>query len=157
MELSSLFALPDGLEVAETSVTGQVLTLFLVATATTANCPRCGHASSHIRSSYTRHVADVPSAGRQVQLLVRVRKFRCDTTDCPRRVKASRLAPFIEPWARMTTRLSQTIAAIGLATSAELGARFAPRLAMVPSPTTIRPSHHDSSSLPIRAGLTGGD
>jgi hypothetical protein len=63
LELSSLFALPDGLEVAETSVTDQVLTLSLVATAPTARCPLCGHASLHIRSSYTRHVADVPSAG----------------------------------------------------------------------------------------------
>jgi transposase len=137
MELSSLFALPDGLEVAETSVTDRVLTLFLVATAPTAICPLCGQVSHHIRSSYTRHVADVPSAGRQVQLLVRVRKFRCDTTDCPRRVFAERLTPFIEPWARMTRRLSQTIEAIGLATSGELGARFAPRLGVVTSPTTI--------------------
>jgi len=137
MELSSLFALPDGLEVAETSVTGQVLTLALVATAPTAGCPLCGHASLHIRSSYTRHVADVPYAGRQVQLILRVRKFRCDTTNCPRRVFAERLTPFIEPWARMTTRLSQTIEAIGLATCGELGARFAPRLGIVTSPTTI--------------------
>ena len=45
MELSTLFALPDGLEVASTAVTGQVLTLFLVATAPTAMCPLCGHAS----------------------------------------------------------------------------------------------------------------
>src|SRR5438128_874016 len=52
MELSSLFALPDGLEVAETSVTGPVLALSLVATATTALCPLCGHVSQHIRSSY---------------------------------------------------------------------------------------------------------
>ena len=37
----------------------------------------------------------------------------------------------------MTTRLSQTIEAIGLATCAELGARFAPRLLIVTSPTTI--------------------
>jgi transposase len=37
----------------------------------------------------------------------------------------------------MTTRLSQTIEAIGLATSGELGARFAPRLGIVTSPTTI--------------------
>jgi len=76
MEFSSLFALPDGLEVAETSMTGQVLTLFLVATAATAICPLCGHASLHLRSSSTRHVADVPYAGRQVQLILRVRKFR---------------------------------------------------------------------------------
>ncbi len=58
MDFSSLFALPDGLEVAETSITGQVLTLFLVATAATAICPLCGHASLHRRSSYTRHVAE---------------------------------------------------------------------------------------------------
>ncbi len=76
MELSSLFALPDGLEVAGTSVTGPVLTLSLVATSTTALCPLCGHVSQHIRSSYTRRVADVPAAGRQVQLTLRVRKFR---------------------------------------------------------------------------------
>ncbi len=100
-------------------------------------CPLCGQASQRIRSSYTRHVADVPSAGRQVELVLRVRKFRCDTTDCPRRVFAERLTPFIEPWARMTTRLSQTIEAIGLATSAELGSRFAPHLGIVTSPTTI--------------------
>ncbi len=137
MDFSSLFALPDGLEVAETSVTGPVLTLSLVATAPTAMCPLCGQASQHIRSSYTRHVADVPYAGRQVQLILRVRKFRCDTTDCPRRIFAERLTPFIEPWARMTTRLSQTIEAIGLATSGELGSRFAPRLGVVTSPTTI--------------------
>ena len=137
MDFSSLFALPNGLEVTETSVTGLVLTLSLVATATTALCPLCGQASQHIRSSYTRHVADVPYAGRQVQMILRVRKFRCDTTDCPRRIFAERLTPFIEPWARMTKRLSQAIEAIGLATSGELGARFAPALGIVTSPTTI--------------------
>ena len=100
-------------------------------------CPLCGQVSQHIRSSYTRHVADVPSAGRQVQLVLRVRKFRCDTTDCPRRIFVERLTPFIEPWARMSTRLSQTIEAIGLATSGELGSRFAPRIGIVTSPTTI--------------------
>ena len=37
----------------------------------------------------------------------------------------------------MTSRLSQAIEAIGLATSGELGSRFAPRLGIVTSPTTI--------------------
>ncbi len=37
----------------------------------------------------------------------------------------------------MTKRLSQSIEAIGLATSGELGSRLAPRLGMVTSPTTI--------------------
>ena len=137
IDFSALFALPNGLEVAEPSVIGLVLTLSLVATTPTAMCPLCGQTSQHIRSSYTRSVADVPSAGRQVQLVLRVRKFRCDTTDCPRRIFVERLRPFIEPWARMTNRLSQAIEAIGLATSGELGSRFAPRLGIVTSPTTI--------------------
>src|SRR5260370_23733368 len=64
MVFSSLFALPNGLEVAETSLTALVLTLSLVATASTAVCPLCGQASQHIRSSYTRHVADVRTAYR---------------------------------------------------------------------------------------------
>jgi len=137
MDLSSLFALPDRLDVAEISLIGSVLTLSLVASAPTAMCPLCGQTSQHIRSSYTRHVADVPYAGRQVQMILRVRKFRCDTTDCPCRIFAERLTPFIEPWARMTKRLSQAIEAIGLATSGELGSRFAPCLGIVTSPTTI--------------------
>src|SRR5260370_11234053 len=53
------------------------------------------------------------------------------------RIFAERLTPFIEPWARMTNRLTQAIEAIGLATSGELGSRFAPRLGIVTSPTTI--------------------
>ena len=56
MDLSSLFALPDRLEVAEISLIGSVLTLSLVASAPTAMCPLCGQTSQHRRSSYTRHV-----------------------------------------------------------------------------------------------------
>ena len=62
METSSLFALTDGLEGASTTVIDHVLTISLVAVATSAICPLCAHAATHIRSSYTRHVADVPCA-----------------------------------------------------------------------------------------------
>lgn len=137
MEVSSLLSLPDGLEVAETSVAGMVLTIHIVATAKSSTCPLCAHAATRIRSYYTRLVADVPCGGRQVQLVLHVRKFRCETADCPRHIFTERFAPFLEPWARMTTRLSKTIEAIGLATCGELGARFAPHLGIATSPTTI--------------------
>lgn len=137
MEVSSLLSLPDGLEVAETSITDTVLTLHLVATAKSSACPLCARVATRVRSYYTRLVADAPCAGRQVHLLLRVRKFRCETADCPRQVFTERLAPFLEPWARMTTRFSKMIEAIGLATCGELGARLAPRLGMRTSPTTI--------------------
>jgi hypothetical protein len=137
IDVSSMLSLPDGLEVAEISVADPVLTIHIVATTKSNACPLCKRVSIRIRSYYTRLVADVPCGGRQVQLILRVRKFRCETTDCPRRVFTERLAPFLEPWARMTTRFSKTIEAIGQATCGELGARFAPHLGIHTSPTTV--------------------
>ena len=137
MELSSLLALPDGLEIASMTATDKLLTVHLVAIAASSLCPLCAQAARHVRSYYTRLVADVPCAGRHVQLIVRVRKFRCDTPSCPRKIFAERLGPFIEAWARKTTRLRQAIEAIGLSTCGEVGARLADRLGMATSPTTV--------------------
>jgi transposase len=47
------------------------------------------------------------------------------------------LTPFIEPWARMTTRLTHAFQSIGLATCGKLGARLAARLGMATSWMTI--------------------
>jgi transposase len=137
MELSSLLALPDGLEVASISASDKLLTVRLKACASSGTCPLCGHAATHVRSYYTRFVADVPCAGRHVQLILRVRKFRCDTVSCPRKIFAERLGPFIEAWARKTTRLREQIVAIGLSTCGEVGTRLASRLGIATSPTTI--------------------
>ena len=137
MDMSSLFDLPDGLEVTSTEVVDTVLTVHVVATAKSSTCPLCSQSATRVRSCYTRLVADVPCAGRRVQWLLHVRKFRCETAACPRQIFTERLALFLRPWARMTTRLSQTIEAVGLATSGELGARFSTHLGIATSPTTI--------------------
>jgi len=137
MEVSSLLSLPDGIEIASVSGTSDRLSIHVVATAPMRACPLCAEAATHVRSYYTRLVADLPCAGRRVQLLLRVRKFRCDTVACPRKVFAERLGTFLQAWARKTTRLRQAIEAIGLATCGEGGARLADRLAIATSPTTI--------------------
>ncbi len=137
MELSSLLALPSGLEVADVSASDELLTVRLKACAPTGICPLCAHAATHVRSYSTRFVADVPCAGRHVQLVLRVRKFRCDTASCPRKIFAERLGPFIEAWARKTTRLRKAIEAIGLSTCGEVGARLADRLGIAVSPTIV--------------------
>jgi transposase len=137
IEASSLFSLPDGLELTSLAVVGNMLTIHVTATAQSRPCPLCTQEATHVRSYYTRLVADVPCAGRQVQLILHVRKFRCDTVSCPRKIFAERLGPFVEAWARKTTRLRQAIEAIGLSTCGEGGARLAARLAIATSPTTI--------------------
>jgi transposase len=58
----------------------------------------------------------------------------------------------------MTTRLSKTIEAIGLATCGELGTRFAPRLGIATSPTTIlRRTMALPTCLPEQVSLLGID
>ena len=150
MELSCLLALPDGLEVAGISASDKLLTVRLVARAASGICPLCAHAATHVRSYYTRLVADVPCAGRHVQLIVRVRKFRCETVSCPRKIFAERLGPFVEAWARKTTRLRKAIEAIGLSTCGEVGARLADRLGMATSPATILRRIMDVPLTPVK-------
>ncbi|MFJ9351035.1 transposase family protein [Streptomyces sp. NPDC101237] len=45
-----------------------------------AACPGCGVWSTSVHSAYLRFPADVPSAGRNVALQLRVRRFRCRNT-----------------------------------------------------------------------------
>ncbi len=99
----------------------------------------CGLCMFHLcRLELTvRVVADLPCAGFRLQLILHVRKFFCDTTDCRRKIFTERLPAFVEPWARTTVRLHEVLQALGLATCGELGARLASHLAIQTSPTTI--------------------
>jgi hypothetical protein len=81
---------------------------------------RCGTTASRIHSHYSRQLADVPCAQKRVRLILHVRKFFCDVKTCPRKIFTERLAPFIQPWARVTTRLFKEVENIGLATSGML-------------------------------------
>lgn len=125
MDVSALLSLSAGREVAQLTIVDEVLRIDVVATAEGRACPLCAEVATHVRSYYTRAVADLPCAGHRVQLMLQVRKFRCDTASCPRKVFAERLGPFIEAWAHKTARLRKAIESIGLATCREGGARLA--------------------------------
>ncbi len=100
-----------------------MITLTAVSTQTAPCCPLCGTSASRIHSHYSRQLTDMPCAGQRVRLILHVRKFFCDVTTCARTIFTERLAPFIQPWARVTTRLFEAVENIGLAPSGMLGAR----------------------------------
>jgi zinc-finger of transposase IS204/IS1001/IS1096/IS1165 len=102
-----------------------------------AKCPLCDHLSFRRHSSYSRRLADLPWQGRRVELRLRVRRFRCPNTDCPRRVLAERLPEVTVPMARRTLRLRDVQQDLGLALGGEPGSRLARRLAMPLSPDTV--------------------
>jgi transposase len=137
MEKPQLLPLGDGLELTQMETGEGQLRLHVTATSTISTCPLCGQPATRIHSRYSRVVKDLPSAGQQVQLILHVRKFFCDTASCVRKIFAERLPHLVAPWAQMTIRLYQAIAAIGLATCGRLGARLASRLGIATSWMTI--------------------
>ncbi len=137
MSSSPFLPLPPGLEILTTTSVDDLLRVEVVSTRSNSPCPLCFHPAMRIHSHYTRVLADVPCGGLQVQLVLHVRKFFCDTPKCPRKIFTERVPIFVQPWARMTTRLCQMLQAIGLATCGELGTRLSGRLGIHTSPTTL--------------------
>lgn len=137
MEVKDVFGLPKELEVMSVDVTEQLITVIAVSTQTAPYCPLCGTSASRIHSYYRRQLADMPCMGRRVRLIMHVRKFFCTEKTCSRKIFTERLAPFIRPWARVTTRLLQAVEAIGFATSGMAGARLGNRLGIQASWMTI--------------------
>jgi transposase len=153
MEGTLLFQLPEGMRLDQIQITEQGLLIEVVATSPTSRCPLCSEVSSSIHCHYQRTLRDVPCAGRQVQLRLRVRKFSCRNPLCERKVFAERLPDFVEPFARMTIRNSQQITSIGLATCGKGGARLAARLGIQTTRQTILRRIMDLPDFPAESIL----
>jgi transposase len=137
MEMSQFLHLGDGLEVTHLERGDDHLRLYVTSTSRSCSCPVCGQPATRLHSRYRRVVKDLPCAGQQIQLILHVRKFFCDTAVCVRKIFAERLPQLVAPWAQMTTRLCETIQDIGLATCGRLGARLASRLGVATSWMTV--------------------
>jgi transposase len=139
MERSPFLPLPEGMVIGQIEPTETQLTVEVISTQPSACCPGCGNSSDAVHCQYQRTVHDVPCGGRKVVLRLKVRKFVCRTPTCPRKVFAERLPELVQPWARVSNRLLEELKAIGLAASAEVSERLAPRLGMtINAPTLLR-------------------
>ncbi|WP_256215558.1 transposase family protein [Streptomyces sp. Ag109_O5-10] len=106
-------------------------------TAAGAACPGCGAWSARVHSSYLRFPADVPSAGRRVVVHLRVRRFRCRNTVCPRLTFVEQIPGLTRRHGQRTERLRSTLAAVGLALAGRAGARLATVLGASVSRSTV--------------------
>ena len=137
MERNPLLPLPDGMLIEQIQITEAGVLISVVATHPTSCCPLCSSFSSSIHSIYSRTLQDVPCAGRQIQLLLTVRRFFCHNPVCSRKIFTERVPQFVKPWARMTIRLVLALQSIGLATSGKAGKRLAERLSIQTSRQTV--------------------
>jgi len=107
-------------------------------TAPDAACPECGRTSGKIHSRYERCLKDLPSHGRAVHLRIHVRRFRCATITCPRRIFGEPLADSVAPRAaRRTARLEGIVHHLGIALGGRPAAKLARRLMLPVSRDTL--------------------
>ncbi|WP_240450031.1 transposase family protein [Streptomyces sp. S1] len=106
-----------------------------------AACPGCGVCSTRVHSSYLRFLADIPSAGRTVELQLRVRRFRCGYAKCPRRTFVEQIPGLTRRHGQRTERLrsilTALLTAVGLALAGRAGSRLAAVLGMSISRSTV--------------------
>jgi transposase len=137
MSLTTL--LPDllGCSVEQVSQTEKAILITVCSTASSSCCPDCQQVSSQVHSTYLRSPQALPSSGRPVQLLLRVRRFRCSNPGCQRKTFAEAFPHLVAPHAQRTSAVRDLLRVIGEAMGGEAGARLSQKLAMACSPATL--------------------
>ena len=127
---------------------GEGLAVFVHSNSSSGTCPACLVSSSRVHSYYVRNPKDLPSTGQQVDLRLRVRRFRCLNSTCPKQTFSEPLPSLLEARARRTHRLQSVQAAVGTALGGEAGARLLPKLCMSVSADTLLRSIRSQKILP---------
>ena len=95
-----------------------------------AACPGCRRRSSRVHARYQRQLADLPFGGRQVQIVVHVRRFKCANPRCAQFTFSEQIPGLTTPFARRTPPLTGALADVALALAGRPGSRLAAKLAM---------------------------
>ena len=95
-----------------------------------AGCSGCRRSSSRVHARYQRQLADLPLDGRQVQIIMHVRRFKCVNPRCGQSTFSEQIPGLPKPFARRTPPLTGALAKVALALAGRPGSRLAAELAM---------------------------
>jgi transposase len=126
-----------GLVVEQVELCDEIIHLTVRCEAAGGDCPVCGAWSEAVHSSYERHLADLPIAGRQAVIDLRVRRFRCYQPECPRKTFVEQAPILAQRYAHRTRRLRSLLEEIGVALGGRPGSRHCKRLAVPTSRGTL--------------------
>jgi transposase len=135
--LSSILHLPAGITITSVHPSTTELVIRVACHAPSMRCPECHQPSTRIHGNYERTVADLPCAGRNVLLLLTVRKFICRTPTCSHKIFTERLPGLVCSYGRMTPRLIALVQSLGLVAGGQMGTRQAERTGITTTPSTL--------------------
>jgi len=84
----------------------------------------CGEYSEACHGWYTRHPQELPSVGKTLRLVLKVRRFYSTNTGCSRKTFAESLSIWLAAYARRTNTLSQLMYRVALDVGGEEGRRI---------------------------------
>ena len=114
-----------GVIVEEVAVAAGLLLVMARPRAPEAACPKCGTVSGRVHSRYSRRLADAAIGGRQVEILLAVRRFFCPAPGCRRRTFAEQVDGLTVRYARKTPLLAGVLGSIAVALAGRAGSRLA--------------------------------
>lgn len=132
-----LFPMPEGLEITDITEINNVVYVHLISHRLISMCPTCSTPSSHIHSRYHRHPRDLPCSGRDIHLVLTVKKFFCRQAACVQKIFVERLPGILAVSSRLTHRLRTAIQDIGFTSTGKGGERLSAQLGMGTSDATI--------------------
>ena len=101
-----------------------------------SSCPQCGTISKRVHSYYWRKGRDLPISDQPTHLLIRVRRFRCLNTGCPKQTFTEPVA-LLPTYARRTVRFTNSLRSVAFALGGEASCRLATQLHLPTSPDTL--------------------
>jgi hypothetical protein len=116
-----------GLVLEQVQLRGEIAHLLVRLATSGASCPACASWSDAFHSSYSRALADLPIADRQVVVHLRVRRFRCRAEACSRRTFFEQVPSLVDRYARRRRRLRTDFELIALALGGRPGSRLSTR------------------------------
>ncbi|UGT68342.1 transposase family protein [Nocardia gipuzkoensis] len=121
-------------------------------------CPGCSTPSRRVHSRYRRRLADTAITGREVVIVLRVRRLFCDNTGCGRRTFAEQVPGLAARYGRRTLLLQRVLSAVALALGGRAGARLTGYLAArVSRMTLLRQIRALPDPAPVRPRVLGVD
>jgi transposase len=132
-----LLGLPSIMHLEQIEIAEQALVLSLSLDTPEAACPLCQQMASRIHSRYVRTLQDMPCVGKPLRLLVQIRRFFCDNTQCLRKIFAERLPDLTSVYARRTTRATLALSEIGFVLGGKPGAAMSACIGLPSNRMTI--------------------
>jgi transposase len=136
MNVLQILNINDALDLHKIVIVDSRIQLHLSTTTLSATCPCCKLHSSKQHSVYHRQAADLPWAGKSLDLFLRVQRFFCVNPSCKKKTFAVPLNS-IQPFARHTRRLQDHLTLIAHELGGRKGAKVAAFFSMNTSNSTL--------------------